>query len=217
MTPPPPESPAPHREPPLPVAGLLFDLDGTLVDTEHLHYASTLEVLKRWDCSLSEEEFTRFDLPLSPMELAGHRTEEYVGLLHRTSIDPLPGVLDLLTTARGKGLPMAVASSAPQDQIQASLRAAGLTDLLPVFYSGHEDVEDGRGKPMPDVYLVAAKGIRVQASDCIAVEDSGVGIRAALAAGCFTICIPCASHPTSESSLADRTFTRMDALLELLV
>ncbi|MHC4381119.1 MAG: HAD family hydrolase, partial [Planctomycetota bacterium] len=210
MTPPPPESPAPHREPPLPVAGLLFDLDGTLVDTEHLHYASTLEVLKRWDCSLSEEEFTpfigfaelpywealraRFDLPLSPMELAGHRTEEYVGLLHRTSIDPLPGVLDLLTTARGKGLPMAVASSAPQDQIQASLRAAGLTDLLPVFYSGHEDVEDGRGKPMPDVYLVAAKGIRVQASDCIAVEDSGVGIRAALAAWCFTICIPCASH-----------------------
>lgn len=232
MAPPPPAPEPSPRTWPTDVAGLLFDLDGTLVDTEHLHYASTLDVLKTWDLRLSEEDFepfigfaelpywealrTHFDLPHPATELADRRTEAYVDLLHGTSIDPLPGVLDLLQDAHDKGLPMAVASSAPRDQILASLRAASLEDLLPIQRSGHEDVADGRGKPQPDVYLAAAEALGVEATACIAVEDSGVGMRAALAAGCFTVCVPCASHPTSEAHLADLELPHLGHLKDLL-
>lgn len=230
-TPPSPSDPS-VRALPTELAGLLFDLDGTLVDTEHLHYASTLEVLRRWDLTLSEEDFQPFigfaelpywealqqhlDLPLTATALADLRTEAYVGLLHGTSIDPLHGVLDLLQDALLQDLPVAIASSAPRAQIHASLQAAGLLDLIPVQRSGHEDVAPGMGKPQPDVYLEAAKALGVDASACIAVEDSGVGMRAALAAGCFTVCVPCASHPTTESGLADLCLTHLGQLKDLL-
>ena len=230
-SPPAPSEPT-ARALPSKVAGLLFDLDGTLVDTEHLHYASTLEVLRTWNLSLSEEDFQpfigfaelpywealrkHFDLPLTATALADLRTEAYVGLLHATSIDPLPGVLDLLHGVRAKGLPMAVASSAPRPQILASLQAAALEELLPIQRSGHEDVAPGKGKPQPDVYLEAAGAVAVDASACIAVEDSGVGMRAALAAGCFTVCVPCVSHPTSEAHLADRAVADISEILAWL-
>lgn len=227
-----PSSPPSPRVLPQPLAGFLFDLDGTLVDTEHLHYRSTLAVLAAWDLHLSEQDFTpfigfaeipywtalgeRFGLSMTPEELAVRRTEEYARLLHPNSIDPLPGVLDLLTFAEERGIPMAVASTAPRGQIEASLRAAGLMDRLPIYRSGYEDVGPNRGKPSPDVYLEAAKAIGVDPTTCIAIEDSGVGLRAARAAGCFTVCVPCRSHPTAESTLAHLVLEQVGALLPLL-
>lgn len=228
-----PSSPRPTRSLPQPLAGFLFDLDGTLVDTEHMHYQSTLRVLADWDLFLTPEEFapfigfseipywtalrSKFGLSATPEFLAGRRTEEYAELLHPNSIEPLPGVLDLLDVIENAGLPMAVASAAPRGQMESGLRAAGLAERLPVYRSGHADVPPGRNKPSPDVYLAAAEALGVDPTSCIAIEDSGVGMRAALAAGCFTICVPCPSHPTSESALADLTLPRMDALIPQLV
>ncbi|MGB0953457.1 MAG: HAD family hydrolase [Planctomycetota bacterium] len=214
---------------PKPIAGFLFDLDGTLVDTEHLHYQSTLAVLAEWDLVLQPEDFApfigfseipywtalrdKFGLSATPEFLAGRRTEEYARLLHPNSIEPLPGVLDLLDALEQAGLPAAVASAAPRGQMEAGLGAAGLAERLPVYRSGLEDVAPGRSKPKPDVYLAAAEAIDVDPAACIAIEDSGVGMRAAIAAGCFTVCVPCPSHPTHESGLAHLTLPRIDALI----
>lgn len=222
----------PTRSLPQPIAGFLFDLDGTLVDTEHVHYESTLRVLATWDLFLEPEDFApfigfseipywtalrdKFALPATPEFLAERRTEEYAQLLHPNSIEPLPGVLDLLGAIEAAGLPMAVASAAPRGQMEAGLRAGGLAERLPIYRSGFEDVPAGRSKPAPDVYLAAAEAIEVDARSCVAVEDSSVGMRAALAAGCFTVCVPCPSHPTKESSLADRTLQHMGELIPLL-
>jgi len=218
--------------PPSPVAGLLLDLDGTLVDTEQFHYESTLAVLAEWNVHLSAEDFApfigfsdvpfwnalcdRFDIPHNAARLAERRTEEYVRILQATSIEALPGVLDLLQAANQRQIPMAVASAAPRGQIAAGLEAAGLAEALPIRRSGHEDVGPDRGKPFPDVYLEAALALEVDPKSCIAVEDSGVGIRAAKAAGCFTACVPCASHPTTESALADVTLASIAEVIALL-
>jgi len=218
--------------PPSPVAGLLLDLDGTLIDTEQFHYESTLAVLAEWNIHLSPDDFIpfigfsdvpfwnalrdRFDIPYSANHLAKRRTEEYVRILQATSIEPLSGVLDLLQAANERQIPMAVASASPRGQIAAGLEAAGLAQALPIRRSGHEDVGPNRGKPFPDVYLEAAKAIGAEAQQCTAVEDSANGMRAAKAAGCFTVCVPCASHPTTESDLADVTFATIADVIALL-
>jgi HAD superfamily hydrolase (TIGR01509 family) len=219
--------------PPHPVAGLLLDLDGTLIDTEHFHYESTLAVLAEWDLHLTPEDFVPFlgfsDLPYwnalcAKFEISAEisylmtrRTEEYERILQATSIVPLPGVLDLLQHAEEHKIPMAVASAAPRGQIAAGLEAAGLAERLPIRRSGHEDVPHGRGKPHPDVYQAAARALGVDPEHCIAIEDSANGMRAAQAAGCFTICVPCASHPTSETHMADFAVTRIDQVRHFLI
>lgn len=218
--------------PPHPVAGLLLDLDGTLIDTEHFHYQSTLAVLAEWDLHLTPEDFVpflgfsdlpywnalreKFDLTEDSAYLMGRRTEEYVRILQATSIEPLPGVLDLLQRVQELNLPVAVASASPRGQIAAGLESAGLAEALPIRRSGQEDVPYNRGKPHPDVFQAAAHALGVNPEQCIAVEDSANGMRAAKAAGCFTICVPCPSHPTTESSLADLVVERIDAVIRLL-
>ena len=221
-----------HRTPPQPVAGLLLDLDGTLIDTEHFHYQSTLAVLSEWDLHLTPEDFApflgfselpywaalceKFEITSEVAYLMKRRTEEYVRILQATSIEPLPGVLDLLQHAREREIPVAVASASPRGQIDAGLEAAGLSEQLPIRRSGFEDVGFNRGKPHPDVYLAAAKALDADPLQCIAIEDSVNGMRAAKAAGCFTVCVPCVSHPTTETHLADLTVTRIDQVMQLL-
>lgn len=218
--------------PPQPVAGLLLDLDGTLIDTEHFHYQSTLAVLVEWDLHLTPEDFVpflgfselpywtalceKFEIPSEVPYLMKRRTEEYVRILQATSIEPLPGVLDLLQHAKDRQIPVAVASASPRGQIDAGLEAAGLAQQLPIRRSGLEDVAFNRGKPHPDVYQAAAKALDADPFQCIAIEDSANGMRAAQAAGCFTVCVPCVSHPTTETHLADLAVSCIDQVKPLL-
>ncbi|MFC5489569.1 HAD family phosphatase [Dokdonella soli] len=197
----------------------MIDLDGTLVDSEYLHFESTAAVLATrgviidrtqyemyvgWDeraCWLSLNE--RFGLDFDPDVAVLKRTHAYVELLRGRRLDVLPGAPELLAWAHERGLPMAVVSSLPHDQIDASLAAANLDRYLPLRRSGHDDVPPGRGKPAPDVYLAAAAALGVDPRDCFACEDSPTGMRSARAAGCYVIGIPCVSHPTADVSAAD--------------
>ena len=222
VTPPP---PLPH-----PLHAVLFDLDGTLVDSESLHMESANRMLKRLARPLSQEEFApyigwceetfwadlkaRFDLPGSPGELAELRTAEYLRILHSARIEPLPGVRQLLDHLVERGLPRAVASSSPRNQIDASLRSAGLHSYFTVRVSGHEDV--ARGKPAPDVYLAAAAALGVEPEHCLAIEDSPTGVAAARAAGAYVIAVPCPSHPAEDLSGAHRRLGTVNEIVPLI-
>lgn len=189
-------------------------------------------MLAEWDLHLTPEDFVpflgfsdlpywnalreKFQLPADAAYLMGRRTEEYVRILQATSIEPLPGVLDLLQHVRDLNIPVAVASASPRGQIAAGLESAGLAEALPIRRSGEEDVPYDRGKPHPDVYQAAAEALGVNPQQCIAVEDSANGMRSAKAAGCFTICVPCPSHPTTETNLADAVVSRIDQVRRFL-
>ncbi len=194
---PPPPFPAPLR-------GALFDLDGTLADTEPLHHESAVRVLAARGRDVRHEDFRgyigwaelpfwtelkeRYALPGRPEELVEARTAAYLELIHDRSIEPLPGIPELLAELARRGVPCAIASSAPRPQIDASLRATGLEEHFPLRFSGHDDV--ARGKPAPDVYLAAAAALGVAPTACLAVEDSATGSAAAMASGAFTVLIP---------------------------
>lgn len=213
-------------------AGLLFDLDGTLVDSEHLHYESSAAVLAQHGVHIDRSQYDmyvgweeracwlslnqRFGLDLDPEQAVLQRNEAYVALLRGRRLDALPGAEALLAWAQQRGLPMALASSLPHAQIDATLAAAGLDGYLPLRRSGHDDVAPGRGKPAPDVYLAAAAALGLAAQDCYALEDSPTGMRSARAAGCYVIAIPCIAHPTDDVTAADRVCASLTEVLDLL-
>ncbi|KAA3607183.1 MAG: HAD family phosphatase [Planctomycetota bacterium] len=213
---------------PDPLQGFLFDMDGTLVDSEALHFESTNRILAEFGANLSEAEFQpyigmaeepfwqdlirRFALPLPALELAQRRTEALAVRMQSLSLPPLPGVLPLLQRIQAAGLPCGVASSSPRAMIEQTLECAGLTSFFQGWWSGHEDVV--HGKPAPDLYRKAAAALKLKADRCVAVEDSATGLASAKAAGLFTVAIPCPSHPDPKLHGADRLLHSCQELLE---
>src|SRR5262245_66215420 len=106
----------------------------------------------------------------------------------RTELRAMPHAAHALTWLRG---PKCVASSSPPERIRASLETTGLARFFNVFFSA-TDVPNG--KPAPDLFLHAASRMRVQAADCIVVEDSAAGVTAATAAGMTSIGFVGGSH-----------------------
>ena len=182
--------------------GILFDMDGVLVDSEPLfHKAVNIMVERCGAAPITEEENNRYllgttveetwvrvkalrDVPQTPAELlAGYN--EVVKEVLRSDLTARPGVRELIAEAKRRGLPIAVASSSLREWVNLKLSVIGLTDAFPVKLGG-DDIENG--KPAPDIYIKAARLIGLEASECIAIEDSPIGLAAASSSGAYTIC-----------------------------
>lgn len=172
-------------------AALLFDLDGTLVDTDHLHHAAFVEILS---------ERGR-DLPLAEYRAEimgqhnGHILDRYFpgedpAILDRkedlfrdalaVSVEPIAGIHALLDWAAEQGIGTAVVTNAPRRNALAMLAAAGLAPRLPTLVIGEECV---RPKPDPAPYQAGMAALGATPSRSFAFEDSRSGIRAARSAG----------------------------------
>ncbi len=182
--------------------GILFDMDGVLVDSEPLfHKAVNIMVERCGAAPITEEENNRYllgttveetwvrvkelrDVPQTPAELlAGYN--EVVKEVLRSDLVPRPGVRDLIAEAQRRGLPIAVASSSLREWVDLKLSVIGLTDAFNVKLGG-DDIENG--KPAPDIYIKAARLIGLEATECVAIEDSPIGLAAASSSGAYTIC-----------------------------
>ena len=215
---------------PTPPAAVLLDLDGTLVDTEPVHWASTNDVLARFGAFIEEEDYTefigfsdtdfwrkliaRFALDAEASILADERTRAYVQRIKTTTVSPCPSARELLAFLRERNIPYAVASASPTEQIDAAVRAAGLTELLPLRFSGHDDVANS--KPAPDVYLAAANALGVDAAKAVAIEDSSNGAKAARASGAFVIGVSGPSAPGTTPVESHLPLKDLAAALEAL-
>ena len=197
--------------------GILFDMDGVLVDSEPLfHKAVNIMVERCGAAPITEEENNRYllgttveetwirvkelrDVPQTPEELlAGYN--EVVKEVLRSDLVPRPGVKDLIAEAQRRGLPIAVASSSLREWVNLKLSVIGLTDAFAIKLGG-DDIENG--KPAPDIYIKAAGLIGLEASECIAIEDSPIGLAAASSSGAYTICTLTDSTRHLDLSAAD--------------
>jgi HAD superfamily hydrolase (TIGR01509 family) len=193
--------------------GVVFDLDGVLVESEHLweenwtlHAAAHDYVWLPSDTAtvqgMSVPEWSGYMAERigrgRPDEIAEAVIDGMIGALHGGRVDLLPGATEMVTAAADR-VPVAVASSAPRRLIEAVLEA---TRLHPHFSAFVSSEEVPRGKPSPDVYLEAARRIGVLPTSCAAVEDSSNGIRAAAAAGMTVIAIPNPVYPPRPDALA---------------
>ena len=179
---------------------VLWDMDGTLIDSAELHWISWRNTLADEGITITHDQFLssfgqRNDSILPQwlgaaatperMEKIGNAKEElYRHLIRRDGISPLPGVADWIQRLHQQGWLQAVASAAPRANIDAVLEALSATHIFQAIVSA-EDVH--RGKPDPEVYLVAASRVSVPPERCIVVEDAVAGIEGARRAGMRSI------------------------------
>ncbi len=197
--------------------GILFDMDGVLVDSEPLFHKAVNIMVERCGADpITEEENNRYllgttveetwirvkelrDVPQTPAELLDGYNEVVKEVL-RSDLTPRPGVRELIAEAQRRGLPVAVASSSLREWVDLKLSVIGLTDAFPVRLGG-DDIENG--KPAPDIYIKAARLIGLEATQCIAIEDSPIGLAAASGSGAYTICTLTDSTRHLDLSAAD--------------
>ncbi|MEU1008373.1 HAD family hydrolase [Streptomyces sp. NPDC005890] len=209
---------------------VIFDNDGVLVDSEPISNRLLAAYLTELGHSTSYEDSIR-DYMGSAMhrihELILERTgqrlpTEFDEVFHRRvfaaferELQPVPGVTGVLEKLAADGVPYCVASSGSHARIRVGHRTTGLDRWFPeerIFSS--EDV--GRGKPAPDLFLHAAERMGVAPERCVVVEDSPLGVQAAVAAG-MDVCGFTAMTPAAKLVGAGQLFTSMGELADLLV
>jgi beta-phosphoglucomutase family hydrolase len=182
--------------------GFIFDLDGTLVSNMELHAEAfarfterhglppmTLEMRARLDGKRNSDIFPIIFAQALSSEDIRRLEDEKEGLyrqLSRGRLSPLTGVDRLLAALEARGLPAAVATSAPAANVRHTLHELGLATRLPHVVRSDQVP---RGKPHPDVFLAAAELIGVAPAECLAFEDAPAGIRAARAAGMSCVAV----------------------------
>lgn len=202
---------------------LIFDCDGVLVDSETLSMAELMRIIRHRQVPLSEAEAydlflgtsasheiaylrDRFGIDIAP-DLDDY--QQRLADRFRDELQPIPGIADAV---RRLPFPRAVASSSRPERLQLSLGLTGLWDCFaPHVYSASMVAN---GKPAPDLFLLAAERLGTHPADCVVIEDSPAGIRAARAAGMRVVGFVGGAH-AGPARLADRLAALSpDALVE---
>ena len=201
---------------------LLFDMDGTLVDTDDLHFAAYVTVFADLGITLGRAEYDarmagRPNLEILRDYFPGETEAFRVALMNlkedtflraSPAWRPLKGVRELLRWAQGAGLERALVTSAPRDNAGHLLRAVGLDKTFsPEVYAG----ELPRGKPDPLPYRTALELLGLEPGQALVFEDSLSGVRAGVAAGITTVGVATTQTPAAlreaGASLTIRDFT----------
>jgi HAD superfamily hydrolase (TIGR01509 family) len=188
------------------IDAVLFDLDGTLIDSEPVYWESDKVFLAQYGIDFTEElndamfgwgavDFFAHlqklfpQSPLSSMQFAEKlrlKDEAYLEYGKRL-IQPFPGVAAFARQLAAQGVPIAIASGSSPLAIERTLGYAGLHSLFSVRVSA---LEVARGKPAPDIFFEAALRLGVQPTRCLVLEDSLAGVKAAKAAGMACLALP---------------------------
>jgi HAD superfamily hydrolase (TIGR01509 family) len=197
----------------MPIESVIFDLDGVLIDSEHVWNAARKAVALghggRWSSEAQREMMgmssTEWSIYMH-QELGVRLPPEQISETVVARLQDLYGEqLPLIHGARGavralaERWPLGLASSANRPIIELVLDIA---DMRRFFAATVSSEEVARGKPAPDVYLEAARRVGVPARSCAAIEDSSNGLRSAAAAGMAVVAIPNREFPPSEDALA---------------
>lgn len=218
------------------LAGILFDFDGLILDTETSEYETVAESFADHGLELSFDDWVRIigtadhphwtemletalGRPLTNREevLETRRARHHARISRETV---RPGVVELAMSAASAGLGIAIASSSPLDWVSGHVGRLGIDNLFPVFAT-RDDVGHARTKPHPDLYLLAAQRLGLDPVRCVVLEDSEPGVTAGNAAGCATVAVPAGmtAHLRFDhadlvvSSLAELDLDRLDALV----
>ncbi|UDY33995.1 HAD family hydrolase [Dermatobacter hominis] len=181
---------------------VVFDFDGLVIDTEWCEYVTAAEQFRAHGTELNLELWKTFIGSLEHPhwtdileEQLGRPVDRDVIVPARrrahaectAGLEPLPGVVTLRDAVVAAGLPVAIASSSPDDWVTGHLAEQGLLDRFPVRATGDEV---HRTKPDPAVYLLACERLGVDPSATVAIEDSVNGVAAAKAAGMAAVAVP---------------------------
>ena len=182
------------------IAAVIFDLDGLLADTECLHCRAYQMALSEHGVELGDAEYAEHwvrygngiadwvnlrGLTLDPHALRLRKASHYLDLLV-SSLRPMEGALELLESLCGKAR-IALASSSYRDAVEGVIGGLGIARFFEVIVTG---LDVPRVKPAPDIFLKAARDLRVAPAQCLVLEDAEKGVIAAHRAGMRCIAVP---------------------------
>ncbi len=180
---------------------VIFDCEGTLIDSEPLACEALVEVFKRFGASLTMDDcFAHFyggkltDILASTRNRLGLSTSieeleplyrDTLAQLYQQKLKPMPGIVDILELLKQWDIPVAVASNGPLEKIEQGLKIAQLDDYFEgAMFSGFEA---NSWKPEPDLIQLAAMHMGFSATDCLYLDDTPKGVAAGVSAGAITI------------------------------
>jgi beta-phosphoglucomutase family hydrolase len=175
---------------------VIFDMDGVIIDSEPFQLIICLKLFKDLNINITEDEYNTFTgvsntsmwttlknkygMKETVSELVKLQTEAYINYLEANEEKPIPGVVEILEGLKNNNIKIALASSSPMEGIRLVIDKFQISDYFQAVISG-ENLK--RGKPAPDIFLNAAKMLKVEPEYCTVIEDSNHGVNAAKAAG----------------------------------
>lgn len=205
--------------------GVIFDCDGTLIDSEHAHFSAWKEALRKHGINLSQDEYSLFSgqpaniskklyqkFRVSSAEAILNDKKEIYRELQKDEVRPIKVMVNFVKElAERKYLDkirLGLASAATKEEIFLNLKILQLGDIFDAVVSGVDDLLDyndpeGVNKPKPYIYQHAAKLLNLEPFDCIAFEDSNAGVVSSAKAGLTTVAVPNTFTEHHDFSLAN--------------
>lgn len=210
-----------------PIRGILFDMDGLVLDSEALYTRFWREAANVLGYPMTVEQSlgmrslgkkrgqpyleSLFGPGINYSEVREKRIELMDTYVAEYGIAPKPGIFELLDYLEANGIPGAITSSSPMEFIQKHLEDVNLLHRFQKLCSGHSIPN---GKPAPDIYLLGAAELGLKPEECLALEDSPTGILSAYRAGCLPVMIPDLDQPAEETQ--QLLFAKADSLTDVI-
>ena len=210
-----------------PIRGILFDMDGLVLDSEILYTRFWREAAHSLGYPMTVEQSlgmrslgkdrgqpyleSLFGPGIDYTTLRNKRIELMDAYVEIHGISPKPGIFELLDYMEAHGIAAAITSSSPMDAIRKHLAAVNLLHRFRKLCSGH-DIPNT--KPAPDIYLLGAKELGLDPAECLALEDSPTGILSAYRAGCLPVMIPDLDQPGEETQKL--LYAKADSLADVI-
>lgn len=208
------------------IKAVIFDMDGTLIDTEKYYRKFWPLTMKQFGYEMTDAqalELRSLGRPFAPAKLKewfgedldywavrNKRKEIMEECLDREGIERKKGALEAVQMLRERGITAAIATATDMERTNKYLKIVGLEGYFERLISATMVAE---GKPSPDIYLYACEQLGLKPEECIAVEDSPNGCLSAYRAGCKVVMVPDQTEPDEE--LSKLLYARLDSLAEL--
>ena len=210
-----------------PVRGVLFDVDGVILDTERLYSRFWMEACHFYGFPMTKEQSLqmrslnktagqeKFHALFGPTAdytvIRQKRIELMDAFVAEEGVVPKPGICELLDALDARGIPCAITSSSPRQRLQSYLTPLNLYHRFHKVVTGY-DVP--KGKPEPDIYLRGAAELGLAPESCLALEDSPAGILSAHRAGCLPVLIPDQDTPGQDT--LSLLYAKADVLTDVI-
>lgn len=210
-----------------PIRGVLFDMDGLVLDSEILYSRFWREAAAFHGYSMSYEQSLKmralntqlgtnmihsfFGEDADYHTIRNTRIRMMEAFIQENGVDVKPGIFELMAYLKEQGIRTSITSSSPLPRIRSHLSRHGLDTAFDQLCSGHDMPN---GKPAPDIYLHGAKVLGLKPEECLALEDAPAGILSAFRAGCLSVMIPDLDQPSEETK--QLLYARADSLTDII-
>jgi len=204
------------------IKGAIFDLDGTLIDTERFQWQGWLEALKPFGISFTKKEYLKYSgnsglfiekelikkykLDIKQGSLYEKKMEILLSWLRSKPLNLMPYAEESIKFFTDREIKVAIASGSREDEAILKLKRTVLFSMFEVIVARDNML---RGKPYPDIYLSATEKLNLKPENCIAFEDTQYGVEAAKLAGLICLVIPTELSQNQDFSKADNVFKNL--------